>query len=455
MALHGDFNDKAGNKAGFDPDAKVTESGQTRLHVIAENDGDAGLKAARRLLDRSASLAGTDRYGNTPVHVAVSRGSRDLFDLFMEYGGDACLNTPNEQGDTPLTLAIRKRDGFMIDRILKAGADVNKVTGGFRSKFSPLSVAAAARVPGLIDELVRRGADVAKFEKQTNTSLLTQLIVPEDDEAATEGPAESVRDAISALLKHGANPDAVMDSSSRIALFEAIMCKRGDIVAELLEAGADPNMERHNHASPLYLAAADGHHEIVAMLLQYGAKPDGDGSHTPPLNGAVQKEAPDTVKLLLDAGADYSRSNGRYDPNAIAEAARRNSIAILKVFQDFGADMNATDGGMTPLMFAVKDKKAEATRWLVEHGADIDLQGGEDNQSALHYAAGDCDADMIALLLSCSANPCLKDDRGRTPAEILRAASWKTGAEELAETLEAAEKRWAVEHRPKLRKMGI
>lgn len=42
----------------------------------------------------------------------------------------------------------------------------------------------------------------------------------------------------------------------------------------LLEAGADKNFQGPEGQTPLHLAAAYGHHDVVKLLLNYGADPD-------------------------------------------------------------------------------------------------------------------------------------------------------------------------------------
>ena len=86
-------------------------------------------------------------------------------------------------------------------------------------------------------------------------------------------------------------------------------CKTGDIqaVKECLRQGERVDSRDNMGKSCLYLACANGHTEIVKILLEAGAdpreEPDVDGYGHIALIGACENGHTDIVKLLLDAGA--------------------------------------------------------------------------------------------------------------------------------------------------------
>ena len=87
--------------AGDDPN-QADRDGFTPLHFAAQR---GSLEVLRLLLDRGAEVDARNRFGNTPLFVAVfnSQGRGDLIALLRERGADPLR--ANHSGQTPLGLA--------------------------------------------------------------------------------------------------------------------------------------------------------------------------------------------------------------------------------------------------------------------------------------------------------------------------------------------------------------
>ena len=131
-----------------------------------------------------------------------------------------------------------------------------------------------------------------------------------------------------------------------------VLCTRGsrDEIEEALNNGADVNKHGMIHGtsvSPLFAASLEGNLEGIVTLIENGAKP-ADG-------------------YIASVISDNKLASG-----------------LLSVC---GADINSLDdAGHTALLCAVTSNKPDAVKWLIEHGADVNVKTGG-GYSVLTYAA--------------------------------------------------------------------
>jgi ankyrin repeat protein len=101
---------------GLDPCA-VDLDGRTALHYAAV-DGitdDRGVQKATDLLRAGANLELADNAGETPLMVAVARRNYRIVDLLIEKGADQTRR--NAAGETLQRIALRSRDASLINRL--------------------------------------------------------------------------------------------------------------------------------------------------------------------------------------------------------------------------------------------------------------------------------------------------------------------------------------------------
>src|SRR5262249_52577162 len=147
-------------------------------------------------------------------------------------------------------------------------------------------------------------------------------------------------DFIKILLAHGANVNARMKDSTETrtifthqwlyedgatAFLRAAQSSDVVLMKLLLEHGADPKIATTNNTTPLMVASGIGWVEGVTN--EWGAK-----------------ENIETVKLLLDLGADVNAIDGD-GRTTLHGAAHKGRNEVVQLLVDHGAKLDARDGG--------------------------------------------------------------------------------------------------------------
>ena len=186
-------------------------------------------------------------------------------------------------------------------------------------------------------------------------------------EAAAKGDA----DKVSKLIANGQAVN-VIDKDGRTALWQAAWNGKEDIVILLLQHNATVDIEDKYIGGALHAAASRGRTKIVSLLLDHGASinrichPRQDSA----LWLATRDVHVDTVRLLIDRGADIDQQNSAgTSPLGIASIV--GSLELCKVLISAGANVNIKDNeGNTPAHRAIMCKEPIVLQYLIEKGAD-------------------------------------------------------------------------------------
>lgn len=184
------------------------------------------------------------------------------------------------------------------------------------------------------------------------------------------------------------------------------------MIRKLLDAGADPNSANPSGETALMTAARTGKVDAVTLLLDRGAKVNAkDDVHgQTALMWAVLENHADVVELLLARGADINAhtnvtiTKGEYVP-ARPAAASGNGIIRQRA-------LPTPNGGMTPLLFAIRDGNAPMMRLLLDRGADLGQSSGNHTTPSL-IALLNGQVGIATELLDRGADPNAMDDYHR------------------------------------------
>ena len=169
-------------------------------------------------------------------------------------------------------------------------------------------------------------------------------------------------------------------------------------------------------ATPLMLAAQNGHAGVAELLLELGASAGiVDGEERTALHYAARNGDAAVVRTLLDAGASASTADA-YGQTPLHTAAESGNEETARLLLGAGAAPNEPDRifDSTPLHLAVRCNRVCIAQRLVEWGADIDARN-EGGRSALHIAAGYGHTEAVKALLAAGADANLRDAREETP----------------------------------------
>jgi ankyrin repeat protein len=130
-------------------------------------------------------------------------------------------------------------------------------------------------------------------------------------------------------------------------------------------------------STALHWAASQGDAELVHALITAGADVRvGNDFGATPMSAAAEIGDAKIIELLLKAGADVDSPNGEGE-TVLMTVARTGRIEAARLLLRRGANPNARErwGDQTALMWAAAQCQPEMIRLLLDHGAAVDLRG--------------------------------------------------------------------------------
>jgi ankyrin repeat protein len=445
--------------AGAEVDARTSTTGVTALHLAATAGSTAVVTA---LLDAKADVnARENEWGQTPLIFAASLNRVDAVKVLLARGADANVTskTVDLQKHTPLYRASNER----LAKVLEASA-------GKGGKPTPSQVQAAVQASrdlytsGKVPEPEKKEGEGGQqfFEETPGLSTkggLTALLhaarqgfIPAITALLDGGAGVNVVsagdgtspllmatingqfDAAMLLLDRGADPNLAAKVNGATPLWAAVNTQWQprtrfpqpqemelqkatylDVMAKLLEKGADPNARLYQHpwymvysgcgnrncgladtggSTAFWRSAYSTDVEAMRLLVKYGADPNiptmapqqrvrrgpqggGPGEDgfakplitPPPVLPVIPYGGPGATPLHAAAGVEYGEG---FAGNAHRHAPDSWLTAVKFLVEEMGADVNARDNdGYTALHHAAARGDNEVILYLVSKGADV------------------------------------------------------------------------------------
>jgi ankyrin repeat protein len=395
-------------EGGFHP-GTTDESGRT-LHQIAKTLGQAQIELLlRNHQERDDRPAEVKRTVKALQDAAAEGRVDDLRQLFDAHPDLLDARGVEFQKQTALHKAAAKDRIGCVRLLLDYGADVD--IRDYGDNAYALHFAAESADLEVVRMLVEAGSDVVGEGDDHHLNVLGW--------ATCLGRVRE--DVARYLLSHGA----------RLNIWSAIALNRADDVRRFIHnepALLTARMSRNEHGgSPLHHAAAMNRPDMVRLLIELGADVGAaDNTGGTPLTTAAREHAdPSIIAMLEQAGA-------RLDLCA-ALTLRRYDVAG-RMLKDDPARIGPDGRDTIALHVLVAKKDAEAVRWLIERGVDVNAKRvlWDCNSTALHVTAEHGLLDLARILLDAGADPGIRDDKYE--ATVLGWAEW-CGQPHIAELL--------------------
>ncbi|KAJ4247833.1 hypothetical protein NW762_013042 [Fusarium torreyae] len=337
-------------------------------------------------------LVARDSYGNTPLLVALRENFQDLALLLLnrsiawqaedeDFGASVLqigagvekrdylvhVNAENDDGETPLGIAVSVRSDKAIQHLIDAGADVKNEKG-------LLFHAVDSRNKVLLSRLIQKGAnlDGAVFFAVKSLSRIDH-----DDD-------DSLHELLSDLLEAGAN------TSKYVSLHQEYEDESDD----------DDNPYAENYSGDeeaIIVASRKGMTQLVSLLLSHGSSAAAQGEYGVfPLFAAVMNNHLETVKVLLSAAPEAVRLTAVHGDTALDVVSDNHSFDIALHLIQQGEE---PDIPLRLLFIAIDENKLELVKAILHADESLMKRADETGENLFEEAVRGGRHEMAELLL--------------------------------------------------------
>jgi ankyrin repeat protein len=152
--------------------------------------------------------------------------------------------------------------------------------------------------------------------------------------------------------------------------------------------------------------------QLIELLIENGAKANYVNKKQENLAMIAAKYNESTIKLLKELGVDVNYRNNQETPLIVAAMY---NISAIKPLIDANADPNLENlTGDFPLSIAAAERNLDATKLLIEHGANTNYASSVNGETALMAAAFVLDLNIIKHLVEHGAQINTKNNDNQT-----------------------------------------
>ncbi|ROI33840.1 Ankyrin repeat and SOCS box protein 2 [Anabarilius grahami] len=323
--------------------------GWTALHEsVCRNN----VEICEMLVKAGAKVNMPNMYGITPIFVAAQSGKVDALRMLLKNGAD--LNSQAADGATALYEACKNGHDEIVEFLLSQNADANKPG---KTGLMPIHIAAQRGNDGAGPSVV--GAERGRWSDCATNTPHEQLNFYYDTVASAASAIPVMSMSSKVTLKNTkllifsivsmlipATSKARVRRSGISPLHLAAERNRNDILELLIEAGFDVNatlsddrsmMYEDRRSTALYFTVMNNNIDATTMLLEAGANPNLDKFN--PLLVALRQGCIQSVTMLVKHGANvnaYIPTHPTAFPAAVMFCMKH--LTLLKYLMDNGCN---------------------------------------------------------------------------------------------------------------------
>ncbi|XP_008205232.1 rabankyrin-5 isoform X2 [Nasonia vitripennis] len=518
------------NNGGKVLDQPNEADGKTALHLLAAHTSQDMLAVAGRLLKAGLEPNAQSHDGWSPLHCCISQRNEALLELLLDSDSiDVDLRT--KDGDTALCMALLLAEpsfesgaakllargaapnprypGDEADTLMhrlarelhedaalfllepcdadqikasktnkKWRAEADTLESRNREGWTVLHEAARSGLPRLCRRLLERSPSllasrtlsgdtalhlaVAHGRLEALRSLLDaapdnekrDLLTTKNKDADSPlslalGAVPKDKEVLAALIQAGADLEQ-RNEAGHTALHQAILKEDSASAIFLLEHGADINARSLSGETALQLSVHCRLGDVVEALCRRGA----DTSVGCPLWDALESEQEDVASSLVAHGADpdcWSPGPDGCQQTLLHKAIDENREDVAQFLVRSGCDLNSPRrpgpngaGGdeakdeCTPLHLCCQWGLEQVVQTLIEHGANVNARDAE-GKTPVHIAIQNQHAQIISLLLCHpNINLSIRDKKGQSPFATALAVRNNKAAQAILDRLPSA-----------------
>lgn len=210
---------------------------------------ESRINMMKLLIDNKANINYTDENGFTPLNIAIESGDMELTKFLIKNGAN--VNSLMQDGLSLIGYAIAQNNMDLLQILIENGANINNTNGDSWAN-TPLQTASRLGLDNVVRILLTRNADINAVDMNGNTALHTAAL-------------NSQLSVVKLLLEKNPNLD-IQNKVGNTALHLAVISGNIDIVGELVLKGANTRIRNNDGKYPKDIARANNSAAIFEVL---------------------------------------------------------------------------------------------------------------------------------------------------------------------------------------------